>query len=108
MHTTIMIGGGGGRHRHYKQGRGHKGGLYLGCWKKGRGPTMAGFKSFLQKGPEFGKKHVLPQLKEIGMNILLDILEGKNAKQALKSNFNTTKNNIIRQQRRRRRRTTSY
>ena len=99
MHTTILIGGGGGRRRHYKQGHGHKGGLYLGCGKKGRGPKMVTFKSFLRKGAKFGKKHVLPQLKEVGTNTLLDILEGKNTKQALKSNFNTTKNNIIRQQR---------
>ena len=96
MHTTIMIGGGGGRCHRYKQGHGHKGGLYLGCREKGHGPKMAAFKSFLCKGAEFGKRHVLPQLKEIGTNTLLDILEGKNAKQALKSNFNTTKNNIIR------------
>ena len=94
MHTMIMIGGRGGRHHHYRQGRGHKG-----CGRKGRGPKMATFKSFLQNGAKFGKKHVLPQLKEIGTNTLLDILEGKNAKHALKSNFNTTKNNIIRQQR---------
>ena len=76
MHTTIMIGGG-GRHRRYRQGCGHKGSLYLGRGKKGRGPKMAAFKSLLRKGDEFGKKHVLPQLKEIGTNTLLDILEGK-------------------------------
>ena len=51
MHTTIMIGG--GRHHRYRQGHGHKGGLYLGCRRKGRGPKMATFKSFLQKGAEF-------------------------------------------------------
>ena len=99
MHTMIKIGRGGGRHRCYKQGHGHKGGLYSGHRKKGSGPKMATFKSFLRKGANFGKKHMLPQLKEIGTNTLLDILEGENAKQALKSNFNTTKNNIIRQQR---------
>ena len=99
MHTMIMIGEGGGRCHHYRQGCGHKRGLYLGHGKKGCGPKMATFKSFLRKGAEFGKKHMLPQLKEIGTNTLLDILKGKNAKQALKSKFNTTKNNIIRQQR---------
>ena len=94
MHTMIMIGGEGGRCHHYRQGCGYKG-----HGRKGRGPKMAAFKSFLQKGAEFGKKHVLPQLKKIGTNTLLDILEWKNIKQALKSNFNTSKNNIIRQQR---------
>ena len=77
MHTMIMIGGGGGRHCCYKQGHGHKGGLYLGHRKKGRGPKMAAFKSFLRKGAKFGKKHLLPQLKEIRTNTPLDILEGK-------------------------------
>ena len=93
----------GGSRRRYRQGRGHHGRLGRRRYWQGHRPKMAVFKSFLRKGAEFGKRHVLPHLKEIGMNMLLDVLEGKNLKQSLKGNLNTTKNNLIRQQRRRRR-----
>ena len=97
MQTVVMIGG--SRHR-YRQGRGRRGGLGRRRYRQSRGPKMAVFKSFLRKVAEFGKRHVLPHLKEIRMNMLLDVLEGKNLKQSLKGNLNATKNNLIRQQRR--------
>ena len=79
MQTVVMIGGSRCR---YRQGRGCRGGLGRRRYRQGRGPKMAAFKSFL--------------------NMLLDVLEGKNLKQFLKGNLNATKNNLIRQQRRRR------
>ena len=90
----------------YRQGRGQKGSLYTGHrrYRQGRGPKMEKFKSFLRKSANFGKRHILPHLQEIGMNTLLDIMEGKNAKQSLLSNFNSTENSLVRQQRRRRHR----
>ena len=100
MQTVVMIGG---SRRRYRQGRGCHGGLGRRRYRQGGGPKMAAFKSFLRKGAEFGKRHVLPHLKEIGTNMLLDVLEGKNLKQSLKGNLNATKNNLIRQQRRHRR-----
>ena len=104
MHTTIMIGG--SRCHRYRQGQGQTGGLYIGRrrYRQCRGPKMEKFKSFLRKSANFSKRHILLHLQEIGMNTLLDIMEGKNTKQALLSNFNSTKNNLVRQQRRRRRR----
>ena len=99
MHTTIMVGG---RRRRYRQGHGRGGGIGRRRYRQGRGPKMQKFKGFLRKSAEFGKRHILPHLKEIGTNTLLDIMEGKNAKQALRSNFGTARNNFVRQQRRRR------
>ena len=96
MHTTVMVG-----RRCYRQGRGHRGGSGRRRYRKGHGSKMQKFKGFLRKSAEFGKRHILPHLKEIGMNTLLDIMEGKNAKQALRSNFGTARNNFVRQQRRR-------
>ena len=100
MQTVVMTGG--SRHR-YRQGRGRRGGLGRRRYQQGHCPKMAAFKSFLRKGAEFGKRHILPHLKEIRTNMLLDVLQGKNLKQSLKGNLNGTKNNLIRQQRRRRR-----
>ena len=74
MQTVVMIGG---TRCRYRQGRGRRGGLGRRRYRQGRGPKMAVFKSFLRKGAEFGKRHVLPHLKEIGTNTLLDVLEGK-------------------------------
>ena len=54
-----------------------------------------------EKALNLEKDTFLPHLKEIGTNTLLDIMEGKNAKQALRSNFATARNNFVRQQRRR-------
>ena len=97
---------GGSRRRHYRQGRGQTGSLYIGRrrYRQGRGPKMEKFKSFLKKSANFSKRYILPHLQEIGTHTLLDIMEGKNAEQALQSNFNSTKNNLVRQQRRRRHR----
>ena len=84
MHTTIIIGG--IRCRHYRQGRGQKGSPYIGHrrYRQGRGPKMEKFKSLLRKSENFGKRHILPHLQEIRMNTLLDIMEGKSAKQSPK------------------------
>ena len=98
MHITILVGG--GRRRRYRQGRGRGGGIGCRRYRQGRGPKMQKFKGFLRNSVEFGKRHILPHLKEIGTNTLLDIMEGKNAKQALRSNFGTARNNFVRQQRR--------
>ena len=46
---------------------------------------MNAFKGFVKKGLAFGKKHILPHMKEIGKNVLLDMLEGRNIGQSLKS-----------------------
>ena len=46
---------------------------------------MNAFKGFIKKGLAFGKKHILPHVKEIGKNVLLDALEGHNICQLLKS-----------------------
>ena len=93
-----MVGGG---RRRYRQGHGRRGGIGRRRYGQGRGPKMQKFKRFLRKSVEFGKGQILPDLKEIGTNTLLDIMEGKNAKQALRSNFGTARNNFVRQQRRR-------
>ena len=77
MSCTTIIGHGPTTRRRYKQGRGsgrHYGGRQR---RHGRGPKMEKFKSFLQKSAELGKKHVLPHLREIGVNTLMDVMEGK-------------------------------
>ena len=77
MHTTIMVGG--SRRHRYRQGRGQKGGLYIGCrrYRQGRDPKMEKFKSFFRKSANFSKRYILPHLQEIRTNTLLDIMEGK-------------------------------
>ena len=50
-----------------------------------------------------GKKHVLPHLRENGVNTLLDVMEAKNVGQSLRSNAHSTSSNIIRNHRRRQR-----
>ena len=55
--------GGGGRTRRYRQGHGRK---------------MQMFKGIMKKGLAMGQKHLLPHIKQIGKNVLLDALEGRN------------------------------
>ena len=99
-----MVFTGGSYRRRYRQGHGigHR------QYRQGRGPKMQKLKGFMRKATSFGKQHILPHLQEIGTNTLLDIMEGKNARNSLKNNFNTTRTNLVRQQRRRRRQTTQY
>ena len=77
MSYTTIIGHGPTTRRRYKQGRG--GGRYYGGRRRrhGRGPKMEKFKSFLRKSAELGKNHILPHLREIGINTLMDVMEGK-------------------------------
>ena len=56
---------------------------------------MEKIKSFLQKSAKLGKKHVLPHLREIGVNTLMDVMEGKNIGQSLRSNARRTSSNVI-------------
>ena len=44
------------------------------------------FKRFARKGLNFTRKHVLPHLADIGSNVLMDVMEGKNVGQSIKSN----------------------
>ena len=59
---------------------------------------MEKFKSFMRKSATFSKKHVLPQLKELGMNVLMDVMEGKNVGNSLESNFRQQSRNYVRNQ----------
>ena len=88
---------GAGRPWRYRQGHG-----YRRRYRQGRGPKFQKFKGFMKKAASFGKQHILLHLQEIGTNTLLDIMEGKNVRNSLRSNFNNTKTNLVKQQRRRR------
>ena len=90
---TIMTGRGGTKRR-YRQGHGRR--------RHGRGPKMNAFKGFMKKGLAFGKKHILPHVKEIGKNVLLNALEGRNIGQSLKSHSRQTTLNSLSRTRRRR------
>ena len=93
---SLVLTGAGGRPQIYRQGHGCR------RYRQGRGPKLQKFKGFMKKAASFGKKHILPHLQEIGKNTLLDILEGKNVRNSLRSNFNNTRTNLVKQQRRRR------
>ena len=93
---SLVLTGAGGRPRRYRQGHGHR------RYRQGRGPKLQKFKGFMKKAALFGKQHILPHLQEIGANTLLDIMEGKNVRNSLRSNFNNTRTNLMKQQRRRR------
>ena len=96
-HEIIM---GGGRRRRYRQGRGRDRRRY----QQGRGKKMQAFKRFAQKGISFTCKHVLPHLAEIGSNVLMDVMEGKNVGQSIKSNARQQARSAVLNERRRRRR----
>ena len=99
-----MVLTGGSYRRRYRQGNG----IGRRRYRQGHGPKMLKLKGFMRKAASFGKKRILPHLQEIGTNILLDIMEGKNIRNSFKNNFNTTRTNLVKQQRRRRCRTTQY
>ena len=92
---TIMTGRGPTRRR-YKQGHGSR------RRKRGRGPKMTAFKGFMKKGLAFGKKQILPHVKEIEKNVLLDAVEGRNVAQSLKSHSKQVALNSLKRTRRRR------
>ena len=94
-HEIIM--GGGRRHR-YRQGRGRDRRRY----RQGRGRRMQAFKRFAQKGISFTRKHVLPHLAEIGSNVLMDVMEGKNVGQSIKLNARQQARSAVLNERRRR------
>ena len=79
---SLVLTGAGGRPRRYRQGHGRR------RYRQGRGPKLQKFKGFMKKAASFGKQHILPHLQEIGTNTLLDIMEGKNIRNSLRSNFN--------------------
>ena len=95
MQSLVLTGA--GRLRRYRQGHGHRR-----RYRQGRGPKLQRFKGFMKKAASFGKQHILPHLQEIGTNTLLDIMEGKNVRNSVRSNFNNTRTNLVKQQRRRR------
>ena len=66
------------------------------------GPKMQAFKGLMKKGVAMGKKHPLPQIKEIGKSVLLDALEGRNIGESLKSHSRQAALNSLRCTRRRR------
>ena len=92
MQSLVLTGAG----RPRRQDHGHR------RYRQGRGPKLQKFKGFMKKAASFGKQHILPHLQEIGINTLLDIMEGKNIRNSLRSNFNNTRTNLVKQQRRRR------
>ena len=96
-HEIIM---GGGRRCCYRQGRGRDRRRYY--WQ-GRGKKMQAFKRFAQKGISFTRKHVLPHLAEIGSNVLMDVMEGKNVGQSMKSNARQQARSAMLNEHRRRR-----
>ena len=63
---------------------------------------MTAFKGFMKKGLAFGKKHILPHVKEIEKNVLLDALEGRNVGQSLKSHSKQAALNSLNKTRKRR------
>ena len=80
MSYEIIVGGA-SRRRRYRQGRGG-----TRRQRQGRGKKIQAFKRFAKKGLNFTRKHVLPHLAEIGSNVLMDVMEGKNVSQLIKSN----------------------
>ena len=93
MQSLVLTGA--GRPRRYRQGHGRR------RYRQGHGPKLQKFKGFMKKAASFGKQQILPHLQEIGTNTLLDIMEGKNVRNSLRSNFNNTRTNLVKQQRRR-------
>ena len=56
----------------------------------------------MKKGLALGRKHLLPHIKEIGKNVLLDALEGCNIGHPLKNHTKHAALSSLRGQRRRR------
>ena len=68
---SMVLTGGAGRQRRYRQGHGCR------RYRQGHGPKLQKFKGFMKKAASFGKQHILPHLQEIGTNTLPDIMEGR-------------------------------
>ena len=84
---------GGSNRRRYRQGRGRR---PMRRYRQGRGKKMQAFKQFAKKGLNFTRKHVLPHLADIGSNVLMDVMEGKNVGQSIKSNARQHARNELR------------
>ena len=65
---------------------------------------MQAFKKLAKKGLNFTQKHVLPHLAEIGSNVIMDIIDGKNVGQSIKTNAHQQARSAVNDVRRRRRR----
>ena len=65
---------------------------------------MQAFKKLAKKGLNFTRKHVLPHLAEIGSNVIMDIIDGKNVGQSIKTNAHQQARSAMNDVRRRRRR----
>ena len=70
---------GGAIRRRYRQGRGRR---PMRRYRQGRGKKCRPLND-LQKGLNFTRKHVLPHLADIGSNVLMDVMEGKNVGQSI-------------------------
>ena len=97
--TYEIVGGGGGTRR-YRQGRG----VGRRRYRQGRGKKMQAFKRFATKGLNFARRHVLPHLAEVGSNVLMDALEGKNIGRSIRDNSRMQARTAVSGMRRRRRR----
>ena len=71
-HTTII--GHSGTRRRYRQGRGSQYHVMTTTWQRTEDGKI---QEFPVKSAELGKKHLLPHLREISVNILMDVMEGK-------------------------------
>ena len=91
-YEMILVGGGAIRRR-YRQGRG---GRLMRRYRQGRGRKMQAFKRFAKKGLNFTRRHVLPHLPNIGSNVLMDVMDGKNVGQSIKSNARQHARNELR------------
>ena len=96
MAYEILVGG--AIRRRYRQGRGRR---PMRRYRQGRGKKMQAFKRFAKRGLNFTRKHVLPHLANIGLNVLMDVMEGKNVGQSIKSNARQHTRNELRRRRRR-------
>ena len=65
---------------------------------------MQAFKKLARKGLNFTRKHVLPHLAEIGSNVIMDVIDGKNVGQSIKTNAHQQARSAMNDVRRRRRR----
>ena len=99
MSSFTMLSGRGTRHR-YRQG--HGGGGRTRRYRQGHGRKMQMFNEIIKKGLAMGQKHVLPHIKQIGKNVLLDALEGHNVGHSLKNHTKQAALSSLRGQRKRR------
>ena len=68
-------------------------------YRQGRGKKMQAFKRFAKRGLNFTRRHVLPHLADIGSNVLMDVMEGKNVGRSIKLNARQHARNELRRRR---------